>query len=70
MELYRITVRGKHETLVCQSFYGLAHAMDEAMALALSAAEALGWESPRVDASDTLGRIAFQADNSNREAGQ
>ncbi|MHC4541605.1 MAG: hypothetical protein ACYS74_17790 [Planctomycetota bacterium] len=71
MQLYRITIRGKHETLICQTFYGLALRIDQAMSLAMEAARKMGWESPRVDSADTIAPLAFDAAaTQDQEAGQ
>ena len=59
MNVYGITIKGKHPDLHNQRFYGIANTIEDAMKGGVDAARMIGWDDVEVDDASTIGPVDF-----------
>ena len=59
MNVYGITIKGKHPNLHNQRFYGVANSIEDAMKGGIDAAHMIGWDDIEVDDVSTIGQVDF-----------
>jgi len=59
MNVYGITIKGKHPNLHNQRFYGVANTIEDAMSGGKEAAHLVGWDDIEVDDVSTIGPVDF-----------